>query len=302
MTLKGVLSAIVTPFTADGEQIDENALRKLVDQNIADGVDGFVPAGGTGEFSVLSHQERLKLVEIVCEQSAGRATVLAHVGATSSREAVTFARHAESAGATALMLATPYYEPIGFDEAFSYYADVAAATDLPICAYNFPPATGLHLDVDFLLKLAREIPQVKYVKDSSANIMQMNSLLMEHRNDITFFNGEDVLMLPAMLMKAPGMVMGTGNFMAPALATMQRAVEKGDDQTVVDIWRQIYPLVFLLGSGRYNSGIKAACELLGLRVGPVRAPIPQYSAAQKEVLRQTLAALDPALLTGAARQ
>lgn len=302
MTLKGVLSAIVTPFTADGEQIDENALRKLVDQNIADGVDGFVPAGGTGEFSVLSHQERLKLVEIVCEQSAGRATVLAHVGATSSREAVTFARHAESAGATALMLATPYYEPLGFDEAFSYYADVAAATDLPICAYNFPPATGLHLDVDFLLKLAREIPQVKYVKDSSANIMQMNSLLMEHRNDITFFNGEDVLMLPAMLMKAPGMVMGTGNFMAPALATMQRAVEKGDDQTVVDIWRQIYPLVFLLGSGRYNSGIKAACELLGLRVGPVRAPIPQYSAAQKEVLRQTLAALDPVLLTGAARQ
>ncbi|KGT92868.1 hypothetical protein NG99_13075 [Erwinia typographi] len=302
MTLKGVLSAIVTPFTADGEQIDEKALRKLVDQNIADGVDGFVPAGGTGEFSVLSHQERLKLVEIVCEQSAGRATVLAHVGATSSREAVTFARHAESAGATALMLATPYYEPIGFDEAFSYYADVAAATDLPVCAYNFPPATGLHLDVDFLLKLAREIPQVKYVKDSSANIMQMNSLLMEHRNDITFFNGEDVLMLPAMLMKAPGMVMGTGNFMAPALATMQRAVEKGDDQTVVDIWRQIYPLVFLLGSGRYNSGIKAACELLGLRVGPVRAPIPQYSAAQKEVLRQTLAALDPALLTGAARQ
>ncbi|WP_455813841.1 dihydrodipicolinate synthase family protein [Pseudomonas graminis] len=302
MTLKGVLSAIVTPFTADGEQIDEAALRKLVDQNITDGVDGFVPAGGTGEFSVLSHQERLTLVEIVTEQSAGRATVLAHAGATSSREAVAYAKHAESVGATAIMLATPYYEPIGFDEAFAYYADVASATDLPICAYNFPPATGLHLDVDFLLKLAREIPQVKFVKDSSANIMQMNALLMEHRDDITFFNGEDVLMLPAMLMKAPGMVMGTGNFMAPALAKMQRAVDSGDDQTVVDIWRQIYPLICLLGSGRYNSGIKAACELLGLRVGPVRAPIPQYSSSQKETLRQALAALDPALLTGAARQ
>src|SRR5437899_749143 len=115
MALKGVLSAIVTPFTDDGEQIDETKLRKLIDQNIADGVDGFVPAGGTGEFSVLSHQERLKLVEIVIEQAAGRVAVLAHTGATSSREAITLSKHAERAGATAVMLATPYYEPIGFE-------------------------------------------------------------------------------------------------------------------------------------------------------------------------------------------
>ena len=164
MTLKGVLSAIVTPFTSDGEQIDEKVLRNLIDQNIADGVDGFVPAGGTGEFSVLSHQERLRLVEIVVEQTAGRATVLAHTGATSTREAIALSKHADRAGATAIMLATPYYEPIGFNEAFAYYAAVADATSLPICAYNFPPATGLHLDVDFLVRLATEIPQVKYVK------------------------------------------------------------------------------------------------------------------------------------------
>lgn len=302
MILKGVLSAIVTPFTADGEHIDEAALRKLVDQNIADGVDGFVPAGGTGEFAVLSHQERLRLVEIVAEQAAGKATVLAHTGATSTREAIALSKHAERAGATAIMLATPYYEPIGFNEAYAYYADVAAATSLPICAYNFPPATGLHLDVDFLLKLANDIPQVKYVKDSSANIMQMNALLMEHRDDITFFNGEDVLILPALMLKAPGMVMGTGNFMAPALAKLQRASESGDDRTIGAVWRQIYPLICLLGSGRYNSGIKAACEILGLSVGPVRAPIPPYTAAQKEALRQALSAIDPALLTGAARR
>lgn len=107
MALKGVLSAIVTPFTPDGESIDEGMLRRLVERNIADGVDGFVPAGGTGEFSVLSHQERLKLVEIVAEQTAGRAAVLAHTGATSSREAIALSKHAESVGATAIMLATP---------------------------------------------------------------------------------------------------------------------------------------------------------------------------------------------------
>ena len=222
MALKGVLSAIVTPFTADGEQIDEGALRRLVDQHIADGVDGFVPAGGTGEFSVLSHQERLRLVEIVVEQTAGRATVLAHTGATSTREAIALSRHAEKVGATAIMLATPYYEPIGFDEAYAYYAAIADATSLPICAYNFPPATGLHLDVDFLVKLATEIPQVKFVKDSSANISQMNTLISEHSDKIGFLNGEDVLMLPALMLKAPGMVMGIANFMTPALSRLQR--------------------------------------------------------------------------------
>ncbi|MGL6019999.1 MAG: dihydrodipicolinate synthase family protein [Gibbsiella quercinecans] len=301
MILKGVLSAIVTPFTADGEKIDESALRKLVEQGIADGVDGFVPAGGTGEFSVLSHDERLRLVEIVVDQTAGRASVLAHTGATSTREAVAFSKHAQEVGASAIMLATPYYEPIGFNEAFAYYAGVAETTDLPICAYNFPPATGLHLDVDFLLKLAREIPQVKYVKDSSANIMQMSTLINEHSDEIHFLNGEDILMLPALMLKAPGMVMGIANFMAPALAKLQQASQSGDDQMVGTLWRQIYPLICLLGSGRYNSGVKAACELLGLSVGPVRAPIPQYSSEQKAALKNVLAQIDPALLTGAAR-
>jgi 4-hydroxy-tetrahydrodipicolinate synthase len=301
MSLKGVLSAIVTPFTADAEKIDEAALRKLVDQNIADGADGFVPAGGTGEFSVLSHQERLRLVEIVVEQTAGRATVLAHAGATSSREAIEYARHAERVGATAIMLATPYYEPIGFDEAYAYYAAVADATSLPICAYNFPPATGLHLDTEFLVKLAREIPSVKYVKDSSANVMQMFNLLSDHAKDITFFNGEDVLMLPALAMKAPGMVMGVANFMSPVLAKLQKASESGDGQTIVSIWQEINPVIRLLGNGRYNSGVKAACEILGLTVGPVRAPIPQYTEAQKQALKVALSAVNPSYLTGASR-
>lgn len=301
MTLQGVLSAIVTPFTADGDHIDEAALRKLVDQGIADGVDGFVPAGGTGEFSVLSHQERLRLVEIVVEQTAGRASVLAHTGATSSRAAIELSKHAEQVGATAIMLATPYYEPIGFNEAFAYYAAVADATNLPICAYNFPPATGLHLDVGFTLKLAREIPQVKYIKDSSANLMQMTDFLCDHGAEIGFLNGEDVLMLPALILQAPGMVMGIANFMAPALSKLHRASAAGDDATVLSVWRQILPVIRYVGARRYNSGVKAACEMLGLHVGPVRAPIPQYTPEERAGLEKILAGIDPALLTSAAR-
>lgn len=298
--IKGVLSAIVTPFTADAETIDEVALRNLVDRNIADGVDGFVPGGGTGEFAVLSAAERMRLIEVITEQTHGRVSVLAHTGATSSREAVALSKHAERAGATALMLATPYYEPIGFEEAFSYYAAVADATSLPICAYNFPPATGLHLDVDFLLKLATEIPQVKYVKDSSADINQLTTLICDHADTISMLNGEDVLLLPALMLGAPGMVMGTGNFLAPGLVKMQRAAEAGDDAAVVATWRAINPVIRALGGGSYNSGIKAACEILGVPVGPVRLPIPPCAPARYAHLKRVLAETDRSLLTRSA--
>jgi len=301
MTLSGVLSAIVTPFTPDGEEVDEAALRALVDQNIDDGVDGFVPAGGTGEFSVLSHQERLRLVEIVVEQTSGRAGVLAHTGATSTREAVALSKHAQRIGATAIMLATPYYELIGFEEAFAYYAAVADATDLPICAYNFPPSTGLHLDVDFLVRLAEKIPQVKFVKDSSANIAQMNTLLSDYSDKITYFNGEDVLILPALMLRAPGMVMGIANFLTPALSKMHKASQAGDDAAAVAMWRKINPVIRILGTGSYNSGVKTACEILGLRVGPTRAPVSPYTPQRYEQLKTALKTLDPQLVTGAAR-
>ncbi|WP_068298600.1 dihydrodipicolinate synthase family protein [Pararhodobacter sp. CCB-MM2] len=302
MALQGVLSAIVTPFSADGETINEPMLRKLVDQSIEDGVHGFVPAGGTGEFSTLSGDERRKLVEIVCEQTAGRVSVMASTGATSTREAIALSKHAEAAGADVLMLATPYYEAVDEDRALAYFGDIAAATSLPLCAYNFPGATGFHLNTDFLVRLAAEVPSVKYVKDSCADIGQMNALLGDHADKITFLIGEDVLLLQSMMLRAPGMVMGIANFVAPGLRMIHEAAQAGDDLKVVDLWRQMHPLIRQMGSANYNAGVKAACEMLGLDVGPVRKPVAGYTEAQKASLKAVLDAMDPALLTGAARR
>lgn len=301
MAIHGVLSAIITPFTSDGEGIDEAALRRMVDQGIADGVHGFVPAGGTGEFSVLSREERNRVIQIVAEQVAGRVEVIAGIGDTSSRGAAAYAREAEKAGATAVMLATPYYDSIGEKEAFAYYTTVADGTGLPICAYNYPPATGFHLGVDFLLKLAAEIPQVRYVKDSSADILQMNTLIANHADKITFFIGEDVLLLQAAVLKVQGMIMGTANFMTPALRKIYDASHADDFATVVSVWQQITPVIRMLASNRYNSGVKAACNILGLPGGDLRAPIRSYSDAETEALRLALSKITPDLLTGASR-
>lgn len=143
---------------------------------------------------------------------------------------------------------------------------------------------------------------MKFVKDSSANISQMNALISDHADRIGFLNGEDVLMLPALMLKAPEMVIGIANFMGPALARLQKASETGDDAGLAALWREINPLVRFIGSGHYNSGVKAACEILGLTVGPLRKPLPGLSPARKEALRALLAQTNPALLTGAARK
>lgn len=299
MPLEGVLSAIVTPFTPDGEAIDEQALRRLIDRNLADGIHGFVPAGGTGEFASLTNSERRRLVEIVAEQVDGKASVLAHTGATTTREAVALSKHAEQVGADAVMLATPYYDPVGEEEALAYYAAVADAIDLPICAYNYPPATGFRMSVDFLLRLVREVPQVTMVKDSGADLAQLVALRTEHADAITVLNGEDVLMLPALMLGTPGMVMGVGSFLGPALVRMHEAALAGELERAVALWRQVCPVIAMLSRATYVSGVKAACEILGLPVGRPRAPTRPYSAGQVRDLKSLLDALDPSLLTGA---
>jgi len=145
--LRGVLTALATPFTADGT-IDEASLRILVNRSIAGGVHGVVACGSTGEFSTLSSSERRLVVEIVVDQVAGRVPVIAQTGATSTAEAVRLSRHAQSAGADVVMTVAPYYEPLTIDETLSYLRAVAGSVDIPVMLYNLPVATGVDLDPD----------------------------------------------------------------------------------------------------------------------------------------------------------
>jgi 4-hydroxy-tetrahydrodipicolinate synthase len=297
MPFNGVLSAIVTPLTEDGSEIDVPTLRELVERQIADGVAGFVPCGGTGEFSLLTDDERRLVIETVCEQVAGRVDVLAHTGATSTRNAIALSRHAASSGATGLMLATPYYDPLTPDQAFGYYADVAAATGLPICAYNYPPATGIHLDTEFLVHLATEIDQVQYVKDSSADLAQLTALVVDHADVIKVLCGEESLLLETLLLGAHGMVMGAPNFLAPGLVKAVGAARAGDVPEVVRLWRHLLPLLRFLGAKPFVGAVKAACEILGHPAGPVRAPLLTLPDADRATLAELLKRLDQDLLT-----
>src|SRR5689334_1766202 len=174
--LSGVLTALATPFTAD-DQIDEALLRRLVDRSIDGGVAGVVACGSTGEFAAMTGAERRLLVETVVEQAAGRVPVVAQTGAVSTREAVALSRHAESAGASVLMVVAPYYEPLTLDETLTYLRTVADAVSIPIMLYNLPVATGVNLSAEVVGALAAEVDNIRYIKDTSADMAQAGQLI-----------------------------------------------------------------------------------------------------------------------------
>jgi 4-hydroxy-tetrahydrodipicolinate synthase len=276
--LSGVLTALATPFTPDG-QIDESTLRRLVDRSIDGGVDGVVACGSTGEFAAMSGAERRFVVETVIDQAANRVPVVAQTGAVSTAEAVELSRHAEAAGASVLMVVSPYYEPLSLDETVEYLRTVAASVDIPIMLYNLPVATGINLDPDTVGQLAREVDNIRYIKDTSADMAQAGQLIHRHGDVISTFIGWDSLLLAAITEGAAGVMAGTANVMPAQLVSIHRAVTAGDLNRARREWAQLYPLMDAIMSAPFIPAIKTALNALGFPVGIPRRPLAELDGA-----------------------
>lgn len=288
-TLRGVLTALPTPFTADGA-VDEQALRRAVNHSVDNGVDGVVVGGSTGEVGALTIDERRLIVETVLDETAGRVPVVAQTGATSTRQAIELSKAAQEQGAAALMLVTPYYEPITMEETVTYLKDVSAAVELPVMLYNMPAATGVNLDVDTVRRLATEIENVKYIKDSSADWEQALRLIRYHGDVIDTFIGWDSYAFSALAEGAAGIVAGTANVVPAELVALDRAIGKGDLTGALDLWARLYPVIDGLLGEPFIPAVKAGLGLRGVEVGVPRAPmaaLPDESLARiRDVLQQ----------------
>ena len=179
--LRGVLNALLTPFSGDGEVVDEHVLRALVNRSIQGGIHGLVPCGSTGEFTSLSFEERKLVLEIVLDETAGRVPVLAHTGAMTTQEAISLSQHAERAGAFGVMVVAPYYEPLTPNEIARYYQDVACSVGVGVMVYNLPTATGVNLSPEQIADMAALAPNIRYVKDTSGDMSQAAQLIHELR-------------------------------------------------------------------------------------------------------------------------
>ena len=273
LELRGVLPALITPFTADGGAIDGGALAALVDRLVGGGVSGLVPGGSTGEFTTLTNAERRELVELTVEAAGGRVPVVAGTGALSTRETVELSVHAEQAGAAAVMIVPPFYDALGWREVLAHYTAVADRISIPIMYYNLPSASGVTLDVEQLAEL-RRAAGVTCMKDTGGDAVASTELIQAGDAPPTLLNGFDTLTFAALAAGVRAVVWGTASIVPEPCVELHRLlIDELDLQGARELWARLWPLCAFLESQSYPAAVKAACALVGDTTGPVRAPL-----------------------------
>jgi 4-hydroxy-tetrahydrodipicolinate synthase len=299
LRLEGILTALATPLTADAEAVDEVALRHLVSIQVDAGIGGLVPCGSTGEFSALSSQERRRVAEVVVEAAAGAIPVIPQTGANTTKETVELSQHAEAAGAAGVMVVPPYYECPAWPDLLQHFEAVASAIDIPIMVYNIPSATGFKMSADQIGELA-EIQGVDFLKDSSADCVLLTELIQRFQDKIGIFNGWDTLTFAGLTAGARASVWGAANFIPDlAVELFDAAVRRQDLAEARSVWARIWPVCNVLENApSYLQAVKAACSLVGVEVGPPRAPVLPAGPALKKQLATALEAGGVALAEG----
>jgi len=286
--LRGILVAMATPFTEDGEEVDWGALGILVDSLIEARVHGLVVAGSTGEFPTMTPEERRKLTEVVIEQAGGQVPVVIHTAAVRTRETIMYSKHAQESGADGLMIVPPYYEPLSEDEVYAHYEAVAEAVDLPIMLYNIPAAAGFDMKPSFVARLA-EIDNIFYVKDSMGDVRRLRGMMVACGDRISIFNGSDTISFEGLATGAVGCVLGAGNVMPRQCVELFELVsEKGDLEGGRQLWDKMFPVCAFLEREGYVGAVKAGAELAGLHMGPPRRPILPLREEKRDELAELL--------------
>jgi 4-hydroxy-tetrahydrodipicolinate synthase len=287
-----VLPALITPFSKDGAAIDTQAIAANVERLIRAGVGGLVPGGSTGEFTTLTNAERRELTEVTVAAAAGRVPVVAGTGALSTRETVELSVHAEQAGAAAVMIVPPFYDPLPWRELLAHYTVVADAIDIPIMYYNLPSATGVTLTAEQL----RELP-ITCLKDTGGDATAATELIQT--DGPTLLNGWDTLTFAALAAGARAVVWGVASIVPEPCVELHRLlIDDIDLPAARDLWARLWPLCQFLEAHSYPSAVKTACGIVGDATGPVRAPLlPLDHAATRELT----ALVEQTTLTEAAR-
>lgn len=274
--LRGTYTVILTPFTEDGSEINESMLRWLVDFQISEGIHGIITLASNGEFLSLSDEERYQTAKIVIDQAAGRVPIVVGTAAESTTDVIRYTKDAESLGADAAMVLTPYYCWIDENEIYEHYRKIAEAVTLPIMLYNHPASTVLDMKPPLIAKLA-EIDNISYIKESTTDtrrVYQINDLCGDK---ITVFAG--YLGYESFMVGAEGWVSVCANIMPAKSAQMfELAVDQNDKDSAWEVFKELVPIIDFLGDHLYVHGMKAAFRMMGRNMGnprPPRLPLPE---------------------------
>ncbi|MBO8201792.1 4-hydroxy-tetrahydrodipicolinate synthase [Streptomyces smyrnaeus] len=280
-----VLTAMVTPFTADGA-LDLDGAQQLAAHLVDAGNDGLVVNGTTGESPTTTDAEKAQLVKAVVEAVGDRAHVVAGAGTNDTAHSLELARAAEKAGAHGLLAVTPYYSKPPQEGLFRHFTAIADATDLPVMLYDIPGRSGVPINTETFVRLA-EHPRIVANKDAKGDLGRASWAVAT--SGLAWYSGDDMLNLPLLSVGAVGFVSVVGHVVTPELRALLEAHLSGDVAKATEIHQKLLPV--FTGMFRTQGVIttKAALARLGLPAGPLRLPLVELSPEELEQLKHDLA-------------
>ena len=286
LKLEGSFTAMVTPFK-DG-RIDETKIREMVKFQIENGTSGLVPCGTTGESPTLTHEEHRRVIEIIIEEVRSRIQVIAGTGSNNTSEAISLTEHAMKMGADAALLITPYYNRPSQAGLIKHYTTVANYCDIPIIIYNCPGRTAVNTTADTIVELAA-VPNIVGIKEASGNMDQICEIILRTPDNFSVLSGDDSMTLPMMAVGAKGVISVISNILPRKMADMVNFSLKNDFKSARDIHNEIFLLMRSLMKVETNpSPVKAAMNILGMEMGPVRLPLVEPGEDGKAVLEKLM--------------
>ena len=286
--LKGCGTALATPFAKDGS-VDEAALRKFVEWQIAEGIHFVVPCGSTGEAVTMTPAEHRRVVEITVDQVKGRVAVVAGAGSNDTARAVALSKEMKAAGATHLLHVSPMYNKPPQRGIVEHFKRIADATDLPIVVYNVPGRTGSNIEAKTTLELAK-LPHVVAVKEASGNLAQITDVLRDRPPTLSVLSGDDELTLAVIGAGGDGVISVVSNATPRAMAELCDLALRGDVAGARAVHRRLLPWMRAAFVESNPIPVKAAMAMLGRMENRLRLPLVPLAEAHAETVRSALRA------------
>ncbi|KRP73707.1 dihydrodipicolinate synthase family protein [Pseudomonas paralactis] len=285
-TIHGIIGYTITPFSADGQRVDFDALGRSIDRLVDSGVHAIAPLGSTGEGAYLSDAEWDDVSAYSIEKVAKRVPTIVSVSDLTTAKAVRRARYAEAHGADVVMVLPASYWKLSDAQILAHYAAIGDSVGVPIMLYNNPATSGTDMSVDLILRILKQVDNVTMVKESTGDIQRMHQLKLE--SDVPFYNGCNPLALEAFAAGAKGWCTAAPNLIPQLNLDLYQAVLANDLNKARELFYRQLPLLQFILKGGLPTTVKAGLRLTGLEVGDPRLPVFALDEAGIEQLKTLL--------------
>ena len=286
---EGAGVALITPFHDNGE-VNYEKLEELLEEQIAGGTDAIISCGTTGESSTMTHEEHLEVIRFTCKVVGGRIPVIAGTGSNSTKEAVYMSQAAEKAGASGLLLVTPYYNKATQNGLIAHYKMIADSVKVPILLYHIPSRTGVTMKPETIVKLCKEVPNIVGVKEASGNFSAMAEMMNLADGCIDLYSGNDDQVVPLLSLGGKGVISVLSNVAPRQTHEMCASFLSGDVKKSCQMQLEAIPLINALFCEVNPIPVKAALNLMGKEVGSMRLPLTEMEPQNQERLKKAMKA------------